>query len=330
MFLWAKLAFDMLRSFENRVSESETRDTLDRVHEGIDNMIGQLLKTICFALSSKQQREEMIFIMSWLSVSSRSLSLHEIANMLSHVYYNGEDLPVAEFDDLVSEFEERLRKDFSSLVNVDRDDHMSTSALRESLPGHHHISQATYVSFSHASIKDYIKDLVLSSSAKSDVDGSLLRDVLEPGDALNTVLRVCLYSLRAENRDEQCNALQLIQPYAVDSVLHLLEQTAGTAYESTDPRRVHMISLLVSTFTEKAHLREWCLVTPSNFFDQHTCFVIKDWLTQWSEGIPLPNSSLQTVQSWTNVPERILISVAELMWEANSIYRIYPLLPSML
>jgi tetratricopeptide (TPR) repeat protein len=326
MFLWAKLAFDMLRPFENRVSESQIRDTLDRVHEGIDNMIGQLLKTICSALSSKQQREEMIFIMSWLSVSSRSLSLHEIANMLSHVYYNGDDLPVAEFDFLVSEFEERLRKDCSSLVNVDRDDHMSTSALRESSPGHDHIPQATYVSFSHASIKDYIKDLVLSSSAKSDVDGSLLLEILEPADALNTVLRVCLCSLRTGNTDERCDALKSIQPYAIDSVLHLLEQTAGTAYESTDPRRVHMISLLVSTFTEKAHLREWCLSTPSEFFDKNCYSIIHKWLNQWSEGIVtiLPELTRQTVQLWINVPKCILISAAELMWEEAKRNLSYP------
>jgi tetratricopeptide (TPR) repeat protein len=326
MFLCAKLAFDMLRPFENRVSESKIRDTLDRVHEGIDNMIGQLLKTICSALSSKQQREEMIFIMSWLSVSSRSLSLHEIANMLSHVYYNGDDLPVVEFDDLVSEFEERLRKDFSSLVNVDRDDHMSTSTLRESLLGHDHIPQATYLSFSHASIKDYMKDLVLSRSVKSDVDGSLLREVLEPADALNTVLRVCLCSLRTGNTDERCDALKSIQPYAIDSVLHLLEQTAGTAYESSDPRRVYMISLLVSTFAEKAHLREWCLATPSDFFDEHTCSIIHKWINQWSWGIVkiLPEPTRQIVQSWINIPKRILISAAELMWEEAKLNLLYP------
>ena len=131
MFLWAKLALDMLMMPKNRRTAGDIRRHLHQLPGSIKNSIGHTLDSY-YRVFPDYECHEMIQILNWLSHSFRPVTLVEIGAMLRW--------PTADANPVIG-LEERLREEYSSLLKAIREVGLTTSILLEksrnygSMPG---------------------------------------------------------------------------------------------------------------------------------------------------------------------------------------------------
>jgi hypothetical protein len=143
VFLWAKLTLDMLR---DKKTEEEIEKCLRGVPNGIDAMLGHALDMHSVTLSGSSS-DEFYNILFWLTHSSGSLAMSELANMLKSSLYKGQQ---------AVGLERRIRHEYSSLLTVSMDDGLTTAMLRNREQCYRSILEATKVAFSHAYIGEYL------------------------------------------------------------------------------------------------------------------------------------------------------------------------------
>lgn len=141
MFLWVRLLFSMLQQYGDGRSDSTIQSSLLKVPEGVDDMIEEVTNVSHLRLPPEQY-EEMVLVMSWLSVSQQPLSVRQVNSMIS--YIRSEE----------TEVEKRLRYNYSTLLTILRDDRMSIDALDHSELENSRIPDANHVAFLHASFRD--------------------------------------------------------------------------------------------------------------------------------------------------------------------------------
>jgi hypothetical protein len=146
MFLWANLMLEMLRF---QTTEDDIRESLRTAPIGIDDMITGMLK-VYSSMFHGREAEEFNTILAWLSCAARRLMLSEIGAALRRLS------PAAS---KVLSLEDKLRTTYASLIDVVRDDGLSTALLhsQQGSTVQTTIPESTKITFSHASIAEYFQ-----------------------------------------------------------------------------------------------------------------------------------------------------------------------------
>ena len=307
MFTWVRLLFNMLEDEKNIRSESKMRECLRKVPEGMESMLQDVLEALRHRLTPKRY-EEMILITSWLSVSQNPLTIRQINAMIS--YLSCDNINV----------EDQLRGDYSTLLTVFRDDGMSTETLNECSSKHPRIPEATYVVFPHTSIREYFSKMVLNQSYNDHRHGIASKLPTHPDAALNIVLKSCIESMCVGGSKDYKSFKIELRCHAIEIWTHLLKQSLWTAHAYRAGQQVELIEILVCMLTEECNLREWCVATPSSFFDRDKCDIVSQWVVKWSEGniSKLNDSTRRIIDLWAKNPENIFRNAGQVLVQSAS------------
>jgi hypothetical protein len=109
----------MLEILKRQTMEDDIRTSLDTAPEGIDDMITEMLK-VYSSMFKGREAEEFNTILAWLSRASRPLTLAEVDAALRRLS------PTAS---RVLSLEDKLRTTYASLLDIIRDDGLSTATL---------------------------------------------------------------------------------------------------------------------------------------------------------------------------------------------------------
>jgi len=259
MFLWANLMLEILKW---QTTEEDIRASLDTAPTGIDDMITEMLKVYSSMLMGREV-EEFNTILAWLSCACRPLMLAEMDAVLRRLS------PTAS---KVLSLENKIRTTYSTLLDVIRDDGLSTATLQAQQVSAHRASipETTTVTFAHASISEYFrKGAGKFSKRKTATPVGVIR--LE---AEISLLRTTLQVFVEPGEGAWLDTSTALQPYARQSWFEHLRKV----YELQDLSNLESKSITQQT-SDKV-IRTEVLALLNNFLDK------QDVVCRWSYNVP--------------------------------------------
>ncbi|KAF1919961.1 hypothetical protein BDU57DRAFT_585975 [Ampelomyces quisqualis] len=311
MFLWANLMLEILKW---QTTEDDIRDSLRTAPAEIDDMITETLKVYSSLLKGREA-EEFNTILAWLSCSARPLTLAEVDAALRRLSPSASK---------VLSLEHRLRTTYATLLNVIRDDGLSTASLQSQTTAirHNSIPETTTVTFSHATIAEFFrKDPgkfarrktavsigVVRLEAELSLLSTCLRVFLEPGDSDWLASSLALQSYAKESWYYHIqNIGQLTTPKHVENPEDSSNKTKLVSHVAKVIRMLH------NFLEEEDIVREWSRDMPWEFFDEAKCATIAKFIAGMSDEPlrPRPSSTMSWVSRCTEQSETIFLSVAK-------------------
>ncbi|KAH7088830.1 hypothetical protein FB567DRAFT_619611, partial [Paraphoma chrysanthemicola] len=284
MFLWAKL---MLGILQWQTTEDDIRGSLRNAPDAIDDMITEMLKVYSSMLKGKEP-EEFNTVLAWLSCATRPLTLAEVDAILKRLSSSASR---------VLALERKFRDKYASLIDLIRDDGLSTATLQSSRSSlaTSSVPETTRVVFAHASIVEYFKKVPGKfSKRKTDTPVGLCQP-----DAEYNILKTCLEVFVCPGEREWSKTSDTLQEYAKISWIHhmrqLYSETTRIDVDFIDTNG-EIIQLCNSFFNNDNTVRRWCHNLPWDTYTENHAIAIVQCIDAWAQRGPQAN--LATTQSW--------------------------------
>jgi tetratricopeptide (TPR) repeat protein len=271
MFLWAKL---MLGILQWQTTEDDIRESIRAAPDAIDDMVTQMLKVYSSMLKGREA-EEFNTILAWLSCATRPLTLAEVDAALRRLSPSG---------GRVLALEQRFRETYSTLINLVRDDGISTSSLESSpsLTSSKAIPESTIVTFAHASIADYFKR-GLGKFAKRKTAAPI---GLVKVEAEYTILKTCLEIFVQPGNGPWLEASRALQSYAKTSWLshtQSLVSQLGSTHSSVGLEHQQLIQAIHDFLNHQKVIQRWCHELAWEYFTEVNAVAIARFVEAYSQ-----------------------------------------------
>jgi tetratricopeptide (TPR) repeat protein len=306
MFLWANLMLEILK---HQTTEDDIRSSLDSAPLGTDDRITEILK-VYSSILKRREAEEFNTILAWLACAARPLTLAEIDAVLRRLS------PTAA---KVLSLEQKLRDTYSSLLELLRDDGLSTWSLRsqsgsttlESIPN------TTQVVFTHASIAVYFH---LGHGRFARRKTAIPIGVVRP-EAELFLLKTCFAVFVSPGEQGWWESSKVLQSYAKEhwfrhlcglQGLNLRTDTTLSLLNSSTAEQDSLLRLMFDFFSNESVIRVWCRDTPWSSYTEDTVATIAGMAAAWIDPnhIRLPAQ----IQQWTMTikarPQELLRPIA--------------------
>ena len=234
MYMWCKL---MLNDLSKKTRESAMREALDKAPKGLTEMLRHVFEGFSATLT-EEDASDLNDMLAWVAFAKRPLTLGEIDAVLRLKSEDG---------DGVIYLEGKLRKQFASFFTLTREDYLTTADLQASKAlildeedteagaaeeegGEDDVDnetdfesnlKTTTVSFSHASISDFLRDPKEGKITASGEDHPAVG--VDSAEAKFQIARTCLDLLigKAESKINLPGIFQLRAYAAVQWADHL-------------------------------------------------------------------------------------------------------------
>jgi tetratricopeptide (TPR) repeat protein len=284
MFLWAKL---MLGILQWQTTEDDIRDSLRNAPEAIDDMITEMMKVYSSLLKGREA-DEFNTILAWVSCAIRPLTLAEVDAALRRLSPSASR---------VLALEQKCREKYASLIDLVRDDGLSTASLQSNYKpiSINSIPETTRVVFAHASIAEYFKnDPGKFAKWKTATPVGIRR-----AEAQYNIFKTCLEIFVSPGEGAWREASRALQTYAKATWMkhiHILCSETDYARSESPSAYGDLLHLLYAFLNKESAVRLWCRDLPWQSYTEVSAVMIAECIEIWAQYIPHESSSL--LQQW--------------------------------